>query len=116
MKAKLSNYRQSPRKVRLLADLARGKKVSQAVTELQFSNKRGARILNKLIKSAAANAGAASPASQDKLLIKKITVDKGRVLKRFRPGARGKAYPVHKHTSHIQVELEPIKETEKHDS
>ncbi len=107
MKAKLSNYRQAPRKVRLLADLVRGKSVSQALTTLAFATKRASTPLAKLIASAAANAKAKSGLSAEQLEIKKITVNKGRVLKRFMPRAQGSAFPIHKHSSHVEVELAP---------
>jgi len=108
MKATLSNYRQSPRKVRLLADLVRGKKVGEAITTLTHLPKRASDPVKKLIESAVANALSTDSAKNKKedLYIKEITVDKGVVLKRMRPGARGKGYPLHKHTSHIHVVLD----------
>ncbi len=106
MKATLSNYRQSPRKVRLLADLVRGKKIGDAITTLAHLPKRAAAPVKKLIESALANASSISTVKKENLYIKKITVDKGVVLKRMRPGARGRGYPLHKHTSHIRVVLD----------
>ncbi len=106
MKATLSNYRQSPRKVRLLADLIRGKKVGDAVTTLIHLPKRAAAPVKKLIESAIANALSMNSAKKEDLYIKEITVDKGVVLKRMHPGARGKAYPIRKHTSHVRVVLD----------
>ena len=104
MKATLSNYRQSPRKVRLLVDLVRGKSVESALVELTHANKRAALPLKKLIESALSNA-LLSGAKREELFIERITVDKGVVLKRYRPGARGKSYPIHKHTSQVHVSL-----------
>jgi len=104
MKAVLKNYRQSPRKVRLIADLVRGKKVNEALKTLQFVEKRAAEPFAKVIRSAAANA-AQSGANAENLIIKKVTVDKGTVFKRFTPRARGSASPINKRNSHITVEL-----------
>lgn len=104
MKAVLKNYRQSPRKVRLLADLVRGKKVVKALEVLSFTNKRAAEPVVKLINSAVANAKQHG-ADVEKLFIKSIAVDKGIVLKRFMPRARGSAAQILKRASHISVEL-----------
>ncbi len=107
MKATLSNYRQSPRKVRLLADLVRGKKIGDAITTLTHLPKRAAAPVKKLIESALANALSTDLSNKkEDLYIKEITVDKGVVLKRMRPGARGRGYPLHKHTSHVRVVLD----------
>lgn len=104
MKAVLKNYRQSPRKVRLIADLVRGKKVKDALATLNFVEKRAAEPFAKVIRSAAANA-AQTGANPDTLIIKKVAVDKGTVYKRFMPRARGSASPINKRNSHITVEL-----------
>jgi large subunit ribosomal protein L22 len=102
--AKLNNYRQSPRKVRVVADLIRGKKVEDAISSLKFLDKRAAEPIMKLIESAVANAKNLNIESD--LLIKEITVNGGRTLFRRRPAARGSAHPIHKRTSHISVVLE----------
>ena len=104
MKAVLKNYRQSPRKVRLIADLVRGKKVKQALATLEFVDKKAAAPFAKVIKSAAANATQAGKQA-DTLTIKKVTVDKGVTYKRFMPRARGSASPINRRNSHITVEL-----------
>ena len=104
MKATLSNYRQSPRKVRLLVDLIRGKSVDVAITELTHASKRASLPLKKLIESAVANA-INGGAKREELFIESIAVDKGVVLKRHMPGARGQSYSIHKHTSHVNVTL-----------
>ena len=106
MKAKLSNYRQSPRKGRLVADLVRGKQVGEAVIALTHLPKRASAPVKKLIESAIANAVSAGKAKKEDLYIKEIAVDKGVVLKRMRPGAHGRSYPLHKHTSHVRVVLD----------
>lgn len=104
MKAVLKNYRQSPRKVRLLADLVRGKKVNDALHSLQFVDKRASGPFAKVIESAKANA-VQSGKNPDHLIIKKVAVDKGTVFRRFMPRARGSASPINKRSSHITVEL-----------
>ncbi len=104
MKAILKDYRQSPRKVRLLADLVRGKKVSDALATLRFVDKRAAGPFSKVIESAVANAKT-SGADVSKLFIKAVAVDKGSVLKRSMPRARGSASRINKRNSHISVEL-----------
>jgi len=104
MKAVLKNYRQSPRKVRLIADLVRGKKVKDALASLQFVNKRAAEPFAKVIRSATANA-VQTGANPETLIIKKVAVDKGTVHKRFMPRARGSASPINRRNSHITVEL-----------
>ena len=104
MKAILKNYRQSPRKVRLLADLVRGKKVGDALATLTFVDKRAAQPFAKLITSAVANAKEQGK-NVEKLFIKSVAVDKGTVLKRSMPRARGSASRINKRNSHISVEL-----------
>lgn len=104
MKATLKNYRQSPRKVRLIADLVRGKKAQEALTALQFVDKRAAGPFAKVIRSAMANATQAGKAA-DNLTITSVTVDQGVTYKRFMPRARGSASRINRRNSHITVEL-----------
>ncbi len=99
-KAQLKSYRQSPRKVRIVADLVRGKSVSQALDLLAFVPKRAGLPLQKLIASAYANSGKA-----ENLFVKEIKVDAGATLYRRRPRSRGMANPIRKRTSHISVTL-----------
>jgi large subunit ribosomal protein L22 len=103
MKAFLKNYRQSPRKVRLIADIVRGKEVEKALQTLKFVNKRAALPVEKLIRSAVANAK--NTGTTGVLIVKSIAVDKGTVLKRFMPRARGAAARINKRSSHITLEL-----------
>ncbi len=106
MKASLQNYHQTPRKVRLLVDLVRGKKVEEAITHLRFLPKRAALPIVKLIQSAAANAiNKDGKVKRENLYIKKIAVGKGMIFKRFRAGAHGRAFPIRRITSHIDVVL-----------
>lgn len=109
MKAFLKNYRQSPRKVRLVANFVRGKKVDAALVELEFMPKRASRAVSKLIASAKANA-ANNFKVLDDLFIKEITVDDGPTMKRFRPVSRGRAHKINKRTSHINVVLGLVSE------
>ncbi len=102
--AQLNTYRQSPRKVRLLADLVRGKKVSQALTTLKFANKRATGPVIKLIESAVANAKNMGM-NTDALIVDQITVNAGQILYRSLPMSRGRAFKMRKRTSHIHVSL-----------
>lgn len=98
----------SPRKVRLLADLIRGKSVKEAEVQLQVSVKGCKTMLMKLLKSAIANAEG-KKMDQAKLYVKSITVDGGPVLKRWRPRAFGRAASIRKGTSHVTIILEEKK-------
>lgn len=106
--AKLNDYRQSPRKVRLVANLVKGKKVEEAKDILNFLVKRAAKPLSDLIDSAVANAAHNFNLQKDNLFIKEFRVDEGTILKRRRPRARGMAYPINKRTSHVFVELDTL--------
>lgn len=108
MKASLNNYRQAPRKVRLIADLIKGKSAAQAQGILSHLIKRGALPMKKLLDSAVANAGVGA----DTLVVKSARVDKGVVIKRWMPRAMGRAFPIHKHTSKVIIELAPKKANE----
>ena len=109
MKAILKNYRQSPRKVRLVTDLIKGKKVSSALDTLNFTTKRAVPVVKKLLESAIANAVHAGLVA-DTLKIKNIVVDEGIVLKRMMPRARGVGARINKRTSHIHVTLSIIED------
>jgi large subunit ribosomal protein L22 len=113
MKSYLKNYRQSPRKVRLVADLIRGKKVNVALTQLDMGGKRANLPMVKLIKSAVSNAKNNFNTNEDDLIIKEVRVDKGIVLKRIRPRAQGRAARINKRTSHISITLEAQQEVNK---
>jgi large subunit ribosomal protein L22 len=112
MKAFLKNYHQSPRKVRLVASLLKGKKVSEAMTELDFIPKRSSLPIKQLISSAVANAKNNFDVDKNDLYIKELRVDKGVVMRRMIPGARGRGYPLKRRSSHIAVLLD-IKGEEK---
>jgi large subunit ribosomal protein L22 len=105
MKAYLHNYRQSPRKVRLVADLIRGKSVGDANTELSFLIKRAALPFQQLLASAVANAKMNFDMNPDNLYVSDVRVDKGVVLKRMMPRAMGRASRINKRTSHVLLVL-----------
>jgi large subunit ribosomal protein L22 len=103
--ATLTNYRQSPRKVRLVANLIKGKQIEHAVSTLMFTPKDAADPILKLLKSAIANAKSLS-VEEAGLIVKNVTVDKGPILKRMMPMARGRGFPIHKHTSTVTITLD----------
>lgn len=102
--AQLNDYRQSPRKVRLVADLVRGKKIQDAIEILQFATKRASGPLVKLLQSALSNAKN-NGIDENELFVEEITVDGGKILYRRRARARGSAFAIRKRTSHVKVIL-----------
>lgn len=102
-KAILRNFRMSPLKVRLVADLVRGKPVDEALAILQYMPHKAASEIARTIKSAAANADHNLHMSPEDLVVKTIFIDAGPMLKRFKPRARGRADRILKRTSHITV-------------
>jgi large subunit ribosomal protein L22 len=98
----------SPRKVRALADLVRGKFADEALDILRFQPHRGARMLEKVIKSALGNAEQQQAAGVDDLVVVDARVDGGPMFKRIRPRARGMAFGVKRRTSHIKVALDAV--------
>ncbi len=106
--ARLNDYRQSPRKVRLVANLVKGKKIEDVRNTLSFLVKRASKPLADLIDSAVANASHNFNIPADQLYVKEFRVDEGVVLKRRMPRARGMAYPINKRTSHVFVKLDTI--------
>lgn len=115
MKAFLKNYRQSPRKVRLVAGLIKGKKAEEAMIELDFLARRSAFPIKKLLQSAIANAKQLGREVEN-LYVKELRVDKGIVMKRIMPVAMGSAHRINKRTSHLTLvlgEREIKKEKEK---
>jgi large subunit ribosomal protein L22 len=111
MHATLKYCRMSARKLRLVADVIRGKEYEDAVHTLMFLPKRkAADIFLKLLKSAAANAEETTEFDPDELVVRKVFVDGARMLKRFRPAPMGRALRIRKRLSHITVELGPANE------
>jgi large subunit ribosomal protein L22 len=104
MKAFLKNYRQSPRKVRLVADLIKGKDVAQAGVALDILAKRASTPIKKLLDSAVANAVNMGNNKED-LFVKEVRVDKGVVMKRMMPRAMGRGARINKRTSHVVLVL-----------
>ena len=100
--------RQSPRKMRLVVDLIRGRPVGEAFSILKFSKKGAAKQVSKVLLSAVSNArqkaaAASERLDEDDLVVAAATVDEGPALKRFMPGAQGRATPIKKRTSHVRV-------------
>jgi large subunit ribosomal protein L22 len=100
--------RQSPYKVRLVVDQIRGKSVNEALALLQFSKKHAAKEIKKVLDSAVANAeyksrDSRTPVDVDQLVISRAVVNEGPKLKRFTPAAMGRATPMIKRTSHIEI-------------
>ena len=105
MRAVAKYVRIAPRKARLVADEIRGKSYPQAVSTLQFTNKRAAEIVGGVVNSAAANAENNDDLDPDDLFVRDIRVDEGPTIKRFKARAMGRATMIRKRTSHITVEL-----------
>lgn len=105
--ATLSNYRISPRKVRVVADMIRGKKVPEAKLILGNAVKKARHPLADLLDSAVANAKHNFKLGSEGLIVKDIRVDQGYVLKRHRPVSRGRAHEIKKRTSHVKLVLAP---------
>ena len=103
-KASLFNFRQSPRKMRLVANLVRSKKVTDVLVTLDFTDKKASVPIKTLIASALANAKSLDIPFEN-LIVKTITVNAGKTLMRRQPAARGSAHPIRKRTSWVFVEL-----------
>ncbi len=106
IKASARFIRMSPRKVRLVSDIVRGMSAEGADIQLQFIKKAAAKPILKLLRSAMANAEHNFKISKHKLFIKKITVDGGPMIKRFRARAFGRAAPIRKRSCHINIILD----------
>ncbi len=113
--AKLNNCPTSPRKMRLVVDIIRGKKVEDALNILKFSSKEAARRLDKLVLSAIANWQAKNEdgdVAEAGLFIKEIRVDGGAMLKRLRPAPQGRAHRIRKRSNHVTIVLGQTNKTE----
>ena len=107
-RALMRGTRQSPYKMRLVIDQIRGKDVNEALALLTFSKKHAAKQISKTLKSAVSNAEQAARASNvgldvDALYIKHAVINEGPKLKRFMPAAQGRATPIQKRTSHVEI-------------
>ncbi len=103
--ATLRHLRMSPRKVRLVVDLIRGRSVEEALNILTFSDKAASEPVGKVLKSAVANADVKGEYDLDRLFVKTAFVDEGLTWKRWLPRAQGRATRIRKRTSHITIEL-----------
>jgi large subunit ribosomal protein L22 len=109
-KASLRNFRGSARKARLLLDLIRGKKVTVANNILQFSTKKMAKDIQKLLKSAVSNATqVGGKIDENTLIIDEAYADNGAMMKRHMPRAQGRATMIRKRTCHINISVSSIK-------
>ncbi len=106
VRAHARSLRIAPRKMRLVTNLVKDMRLSEAMTQLTFTNKKGAKMLQKLLQSAAANAEHNFSMNRDSLFIKELTCDMGPVLQRSFPRARGSAFMIRRKMSHVNVILE----------
>ena len=114
--AKLRNYPTSPRKMRLLVDLIRGKKVEYALATLEHNTKHPAVPLRKLVLSAINNWKQKNEGGDEgQLVVKTIMVDGARTLKRMRPAPQGRGYRVRKRSNHVTIIVDVKTESEKTD-
>ena len=116
--AKLRNVPTSTRKMRLIADLIRGKGVDLALNTLKFDSKIGSKRMEKLLLSAIANwqdKNKESKIEDSDLFIKEIFVDGGKVIKRLRPAPQGRAHRIRKRSNHVTMILDSLNKTEKKD-
>lgn len=110
--ARLRNYPTSPRKMRLLADVIRGKRVEDALKVLKFARQHASRPLEQLLLSAIANRQNNSEVGFEEgtVYVKKVMVDSGRMLKRFRPAPHGRAHRIRKRSNHITIVLDLLEQ------
>ena len=106
-KAILRFVRVAPRKARLVVDLIRGHQVAEAINILKFTPRSASRVVEKVLKSAVANAENLEIGDPDDLWVTRVCVDGGPVLKRFQARSMGRANPIKKRTSHITVVVAP---------
>ena len=113
--SKLKNVPTSPRKMRMVADLIRGKKVNKALNLLKYEPKEGAARLEKLLLSAISNwqnVNEDARLEEADLFIKSITVDGGKILKRFRPAPQGRAHRIRKRSNHVTLIIDSANASE----
>jgi large subunit ribosomal protein L22 len=101
--ALLKGFRESPRRVRMVAEMIRGKKVEDALAVLRFQPRKAARMLIKVLNSAVANATENDEADADKLVVTRVEVNGGPMQKRWLPRSMGRANRIHRRTSHVTV-------------
>src|SRR3954466_9383706 len=104
----------APRKARLIMDLVRGRDVDDAIAMLKFAKQRASGMVEKVIRSAVANANEQETANiRNTLYVAKAWADPGPIIKRFQPKDRGKAYPINKRTSHLVVTIDQREDGER---
>lgn len=109
-KASVRTVRIASRKVRLVVDLIRGKNIGEAMAILRLTPKAASPVVEKLLKSAIANAEHNYEMDTDNLIVSEVFVDEGPTMKRFRPRAQGRASAINKRTSHITLVVSEKKE------
>jgi large subunit ribosomal protein L22 len=102
-RAFLKGFRESPRRVRMVADMIRGKKAADALAILRFQQRKAAKMLTKVLNSAIANASENDEADADTLVVTRVDIDGGPVQKRWLPRSMGRANRLNKRTSHVTV-------------
>ena len=105
----------SPRKARLMMNLIRGRDVDDALALLRFAKQRSSGMIEKVVRSAVANANETETPPRNTLFVAKAWVDPGPVIKRFQPKDRGKAYSIKKRTAHLVVTVDERGENEKYE-
>ncbi len=114
-KSRLRNVPTSPRKMRLVADLIRGERVSKALSILKYQPQHSAATLEKLLLTAISDWGAKNTGvklEEADLFVKTLTVEAGRALKRLRPAPQGRAYRVRKRSNHITLVVDSMQKEE----
>ncbi|MFA5113588.1 MAG: 50S ribosomal protein L22 [Candidatus Margulisiibacteriota bacterium] len=104
--AKVKWVKSGDRKIQRVLDVVRGRPAAEALTLLKFMPQKGARIIAKVLKSAVANAKQNFKLDEAKLMVSECYANKGVIMKRFQPRARGRAFPIKKRTSHVTICLE----------
>ncbi len=102
-RATLSRFRESPRKVRMVANMIRGRSVDDALSILRLQQRKAAKMLSKVLGSAIANATENEKADSDKLVVTKVSVDGGPTQKRWMPRSMGRANRINSRTSHVTI-------------
>ena len=105
-RAVLKRFRESPRKVRMVADMIRGRSVDDALSILRLQQRKAARMLSKVLGSAIANATENEKVDSDKLVVKQVNIDGGPVEKRWMARSMGRANRITRRTSHVTVEVD----------
>jgi len=105
-RAVLRKFRESPRKVRMVADMIRGRSVDDALSILRLQQRKAARMLTKVLGSAIANATENEKADPDKLVVKNISIDGGPVEKRWMARSMGRANRIVRRTSHVTITVD----------